>query len=157
MCHMSHAPGRSRRKHCGRETCFPCHTGSEGVCRKTGVGYEIECNVCENNNTISKYAGETGRNLYTRGNDYVREVAKKIADKPLWKHVIEKHGGKMDIPMFSHFKMKPVQFFRHPQRRKADEGVRIVHLDPVTRLNSKLEFRQGTNICLRVVRGVGAV
>ena len=150
-------PGRSRRENCGRESCFPCHTGSEGVSRKTGVGYEIECVSCENNNTISKYAGESARNLFTRGNDYVREVAKKIADKPLWKHILEKHGGKMDVPMFSHFTMKPVQFFRQPQRRKANKGVRIVHLDPVTRLNSKLEFRQGTNICLSVVMGVGAV
>ena len=41
-------PGRSRRENCGRESCFPCHTGSEGVCRKTGVGYEIECVSCEN-------------------------------------------------------------------------------------------------------------
>ena len=63
----------------------------------------------------------------------------------------------MNKSLSTRVKMKPVQFFRHSQRRKADEGVRIVHLDPVTRLNSKLEFRQGTNICLRVVRGVGAV
>jgi hypothetical protein len=61
----------------------------------------------------------------------------------------------MIVPMFSHFKMRAVHFFRQPQRRKANEGVRIVHLDPATRMNSKLEFRQGTNICLRVVRGVG--
>ena len=95
--------------------------------------------------------------MFTRGNDYVREVAKKVADKPLWKHIIDKHAGVMITPMFYHFKMKAIQFFRQPQRRKAHEGVRIVHLDPTTRLNSKLEFRQGTNICLRVVRGVGEV
>ena len=148
-------PGRSEKKSCGRDTCFPCNTGSEGVCRKTGVGYEIQCTVCEENSIDSKYSGESGRNLYTRGNDYVREVAKKIADKPLWKHIIDKHEGNMIVLMFSHFKMRAVHFFRQPQRRKANEGVRIVHLDPATRMNSKLEFRQGTNICLRVVRGVG--
>ena len=102
---------------------------------------------------------EAGRKMrqtfYSRGNDYVKEVAKKIADKPLWKHIIEKHEGNMIVPMFSHFKMKAVDFYRQPQRRKANEGVRIVHLDPATRMNSKLEFRQGTNIGLRVVRGVG--
>ena len=63
----------------------------------------------------------------------------------------------MEVPLFSHFTMMAVQFFRQPQRRKAHEGVRIVHLDHATRMNSKLEFRQGTNILLRVVRGVGAV
>ena len=86
----------------------------------------------------------------------VKKSQEKIADKPLWKHILEKHGGNMIVPMFDHFKMKAVKFFRQPQRIKANEGVRIVHLDPATRMNSKLEFRQGTNICLRVVRGVGA-
>ena len=150
-------PGRSQRESCSRASCFFCSTGSVGVCRKTGVGYNIQCVVCENSNIESKYAGETGRNLFTRGNEYVKEVEKKIADKPLWKHILEKHGGIMEVPMFSHFTMKAVQFFRQPQRRKAHEGVRIVHLDHATRMKSKLEFRQRTNILLRVVRGVGAV
>ena len=150
-------PGRAGRDTCSRATCFPCNTGSEGVCRKTGVGYEIQCVLCQENNVVSKYAGESGRNLFNRGNEYVYEVKKRIANKPLWKHIINKHGGNMIVPMFEHFKMKAVQFFRQPQRRKANEGVQIVHLDPATRMNSKDEFRQGTNICLRVVRGVGTV
>ena len=61
----------------------------------------------------------------------------------------------MQVPMFSHFNMKLVQIFSKPQRRKTDEGVRIVHLDPDTRMNSKLEFMQGTNLFLQPVRGVG--
>ena len=61
----------------------------------------------------------------------------------------------MSVPMFSHFKMEVVQFFSSAQRRKADEGVRIAHLDPDTRMNSKDEFMQGTNLFLVPVRGVG--
>ena len=68
---------------------------------------------------------------------------------------MEKHGGVLQVPMFSHFKMKLTQIFSKPQRRKADEGVRIVHLNPDTRMNSKLEFLQGTNLFLQPVRGVG--
>ena len=68
---------------------------------------------------------------------------------------MEKHGGVMQVPMFSHFKMKLTNIFSKPQRRKADKGVRIVHLDPNTRMNSKLEFLQGTNLFLQPVRGVG--
>ena len=151
-------PGRSRREACGRGTCFTCNTGNPGVCRKTGVGYEIQCSVCnDNQNIVSKYAGESGRNLFKRGEDYVKDVARNATDKPLGKHIKEKHGGVMEVPMFSHFAMKAKQFFRHPQRRKANEGVRIANLDPETRMNSKEEFRQGTNIGLRVVRGVGDV
>ena len=51
--------------------------------------------------------------------------------------------------------MKMKKIFKKPQRRKADEGVRIAHLDPETRMNSKDEFKQGTNIFVQPMRGVG--
>ena len=103
----------------------------------------------------SPYAGETGKNLYMRGVDYVQDVAKKRTNKPLWKHILEKHGGIMEVPIFSHFKMTVTQFFSKPQRRKGNEGVRILHLNADTRMNSCDEFLQGTNIFMRPVRGVG--
>ena len=61
----------------------------------------------------------------------------------------------MEVAMFSHFSMKLTQVFNKPQRRKANEGVRIVHLNPDGRMNSKDEFLQGTNIYMQPVRGVG--
>ena len=147
-------PGKSEREHCKREKCFPCNTGQVGMCRKTSVGYQIECMLCSLN-IESKYAGESGRNMFQRGSEYVDDVEKRRANKPLWKHIQEKHGGVMSVPMFSHFKMEVVKFFSSAQRRKADEGVRISHLDPNTRMNSKDEFMQGTNLFLMPVRGVG--
>ena len=148
-------PGASRREHCGREKCFTCNTGQEGVCRRTGLGYEITCIVCGNISVVSKYAGETGRNTFMRGEDYVRDLEKKAKDKPLWKHISEKHEGRMVGTMFEHFTMKVTKVFYKPQRRIANEGVRIVHLNPETRMNSKDEFRQGTNVMMRPTRGVG--
>ena len=68
---------------------------------------------------------------------------------------MEKHGGVMAVPIYSHFKMDLVKFFSSAQRRKADEGVRISHLDQDTRMNSKDEFMQGANLFLVPVRGVG--
>ena len=147
-------PGANERKHCQRQLCFPCNTGSEGVCRRTGVGYEISCIICEQT-IASKYAGESGRNLYMRGGEHISDCEKKVADKPLWKHILEKHGGRMEVGIFEHFKMILTGVFFKPQRRKADEGVRISHLNPDTRMNSKDEFRQGTNITMRPMRGVG--
>ena len=147
-------PGASKRKHCQRRRCFPCNTGDEGVCRRTGVGYEISCNFCEQ--TVgSKYAGETGRNLYKRGEEHLTDLEKRVAEKPLWKHLQEKHGGRLEVEIFEHFKMTLTGTFLKPQRRKADEGVRISHLNPDTRMNSKDEFRQGTNITMRPIRGLG--
>ena len=57
--------------------------------------------------------------------------------------------------MFDHFRMELTGIFSSAQRRKANEGVRIAHLDPNTRMNSKDEYRQGTNIMMQPVRGVG--
>ena len=73
---------------------------------------------------------------------HVADAKRKAADKPLWKHILEKHGGRMGIPLFEHFSMVRTGVFVKPQRRKANEGVRISNLNPDTRMNSKDEFRQ---------------
>ena len=82
-------PGAQKIEHCGRDKCFPCNTGQIGVCRRTGVGYKIVCILCEAQIT-SEYAGESGRNLFNRGEEYVADVRKKSADKPLWKSMKER-------------------------------------------------------------------
>ena len=64
--------------------------------------------------------------------------------------------GRMEVEMFEHFRMELTGIFSSAERRKANEGVRIAHLDPNTRMNSKDEFRQGTNIIMQPVRGIGA-
>ena len=93
--------------------------------------------------------------MYMRGCNYVADIERRRANKPLWKHIVDKHSGLMEVPMFSHFEMKLVKIFSKPQRRKADEGVRISHLDPDTRINNKDEYLQGTNLFLQTMRGVG--
>ena len=75
------------------------------------MGYQIDCNVCSDTNVISQYAGETGKNLFKRGSDYVQDVAKKRENKPLWKHIVDMHGGVMLIPMFDHFSMTMTDYF----------------------------------------------
>ena len=148
-------PGASRREHCGREKCFTCNTGQVGACRRTGLGYQITCTVCGNRFIVSKYSGETGKNTFMRGKDHVKDVEKRSRDKPLWKHIVEKHEGRMVGTVFDHFKMEVTQVFTKPQRRMANEGVRIANLNPETRMNSKDEFRQGTNVMMVPARGVG--
>ena len=95
--------------------------------------------------------------MFMRGCNYVYDFERRKATSPLWKHVIEMHGGEMEMEMFSHFKMELVKVFSKPQRRKADEGVRIHHLNPDTRMNSKDEYLQGTNLFLQPMRGVGII
>ena len=90
-----------------------------------------------------------------RGGEHLADCEKKAKEKPLWKHILEKHGGRMEGEIFEHFEMIQTGVFFKPQRRKANKGVRISHLDPETRMNSGDEFRQGTNIMMRAMRGVG--
>ena len=78
-----------------------------------------------------------------RGVEHIADCQKKTAKKPLLKHIQKKYHGRMDDDIFEHFKME------------ANEGVRISNLNPDTRMNSKDEFRQGTNISMRATRGVG--
>ena len=52
---------------------------------------------------VSKYAGETWKNVFMHGINYVLDVEKKRYNKPLWKHTVQKHHGVMDVPIFSHF------------------------------------------------------
>ena len=111
------------------------------MCRRTGVGYQIICNICAQT-VAPEYAGESGKNLFCRGEEHAADAKRKAADKPLWKHILEKHGGQMAIPIFEHFSMVRTGVFVKPQRRKANEGVRISNLNPDTRMNSKDEFRQ---------------
>ena len=111
--------------------------------------------MCEKSKSTTFSYYETGKNLFCRGVEHVADAQRKAADKPLWKHILEKHGGRLSIPIFEHFSMSRTGVFFKPQRRKANEGVRISNLNPETRMNSKDEFRQGTNITMRAVRGVG--
>ena len=90
-----------------------------------------------------------------RGEEHLSDLEKRVAEKPLWKHIQEKHQGRMEVTPFEHFEMSLKGTFLKPQRRKADEGVRISHLNPDTRMNSRDEFRQGTNIIMRAVRRLG--
>ena len=72
-----------------------------------------------------------------------------------WMALLCSKEGVMKVTMFSNFTMKLEQFFSEPQRRKANEGVQILHLNPETRMNSKDEFLQGTNIFMQPLRGAG--
>ena len=94
-------PGVRGTLNCERVKCFVCNSGGkERICRKTGAGYRISCNIC-GEEILSKYEGETGRNLYTRGDEHAQDVVRKAADKPLWKHIMAKHNGVMERPIFS--------------------------------------------------------
>ena len=40
-----------------------------------------------------------------RGGEHLADCEKKAKEKPLWKHILEKHEGKMEGGKFEHFDM----------------------------------------------------
>ena len=63
---------------CTNQQCVACKTekGGGGDCRKGGITYEFECQLCPPDQK-SLYIGESSRNLYTRGKEHVDRYRNK--------------------------------------------------------------------------------
>ena len=81
-----------KRKKCGIDDCFPCSTRG-GRCEKNGAGYLVRCETCHKDGRLSTYAGETGRNGYSRGKEHLDALRLEDEENPLWKHCLIEHGG----------------------------------------------------------------
>ena len=125
-----------RRKKCGREECFPCSTRG-GKCQKNGSGYEIRCETCLKDGKLSSYAGETGRNGYSRGKEHLYALRLEDEENPPWKHCLVEHGGVKAV-----FSMKIVGRFYSCLVRQVNEAVRIEMSEADCVMNSKAEFHQ---------------
>ena len=134
---------------CGRDDCFPCRSGKGKCCQKRGAAYEIVCceEECREDNV--KYCGESGRNGYSRGLDHLAGYRRKAEGNPLWKHAVDKHGGRLDVD----FRMEVVDTFgRDNTARMTDESLRISRHKGV-KFNSKKEYRQPSLPRLQIQRG----
>ena len=120
---------------CDEVDCLPCMEGKGmcGDCRKTGIGYRVECCECEMN---VHYEGETSKSGYVRGLKHLSNYKAKTHDSPLWKHAAAGHNGRMDVK----YKMRVLQSFRDPLTRQVNEAVRIQQSNADILLNSKSEW-----------------
>ena len=64
---------------CGRPLCFPCKSEKGRNCWIEDVNYTLGCEECWVN--VASYKGETGRNAYTRGLEYLNNLEDKNLDK----------------------------------------------------------------------------
>ena len=120
---------------CDEDDCLPCMEGKGmcGDCRKTGIGYRMECCECETN---VHYEGETSKSGYVRGLKHLSNYKAKTLDSPLWKHAAVSHNGRMDVK----YKMRVLKSFRDPLTRQVNEAVRIQQSNADILLNSKSEW-----------------
>ena len=56
-----------------------------------------------------------------RGGEHSADCEKKAKEKHLWKHIIEKHEGRMEEEIFEQNEMIQTGVFFKPQRRKAND------------------------------------
>ena len=137
-----------RRTGCGREDCFICKNEKGGNCEKNGVGYEIICKDCEEDNLRALYQGETGRNGYSRGKEHSMGLKNKATENPLWKHCQVQHNGQ-EVS----FVMRITGQHRTCLELQVNEAVRITGMGADIILNSKTEWPQAPMV--RVVPTTG--
>ena len=122
-----------------------CPEGGK-CCHASGISYTIKCKPCQD----SVYFGESHRNIYTRGREHLKKLAKKDEGSFMHRHQQEKHnGGPAD------FEMKVYRSFKDPLSRQVTEAVLIKnHRGEL--LNSKAEFHQPPLVKIRseILRGL---
>jgi hypothetical protein len=130
---------------CIDNNCLACKRGrgEGGPCRKSNVGYQMECILCDdaaaqNNNQDCRttYIGETSRNIYSRGKEHMYKYNSANPDSFMWKHQQEVHDC-----LQAAFNTRVTGSFRDCLTRQVAEGVAIRRCKTAV-LNSKSEWHQ---------------
>ena len=117
-----------RKGVCGRGDCMVCRYGRPGECRTRGCGYELMCKA-----DGRKYRGQTGRSVYERVGEEVRDWSDKKEKSPLWRHSELYHNGE-DFELEVRVTDKS---FGKPSRRLIAESVLINQLKEEETMNSR--------------------
>lgn len=116
---------------CGRTDCMVCKFGKQGDCRSRGCGYQLMCKA-----DSRKYRGQTGRSIYERFKEEVRDWKNKSENSPLWRHSELYHEGQdfeLDVKIID-------RSFGKPSRRMIAESILIEQLGREETMNSKKEW-----------------
>ena len=119
------------KKDCGRSDCPVCRYGLVGVYRSRGCGYQLKCKADNR-----KYKGQTGRSVYERVKEEVRDWEKEDEKSPLWRHSQLFHQGQgfeLEVKVVD-------KSFGKPSRRLITEAVEIEKLKEDETMNSKQKW-----------------
>ena len=120
-----------QKRKCERADCAVCEHGKAGECRIRGCGYQLKCKE-----DSKKYRGQTGRSVYERVKEEIRDLHRKDEKSPLWRHSELCHNGlgfDMEVKILD-------KNFGKPSRRMIAEALRIEALDEEETMNSKQEW-----------------
>ena len=109
----------------------------------------MRCETCLRAGRLSSYAGETGRNSYSRGKEHLDALRLEDEENPLWKHCLVEHGG-----VKAEFSMKVIGRIYSCLVRQVNEAVRIEMSEADCIMNSKAEFHQSPLVRVVPVTGL---
>ena len=125
---------------CESDDCFPSMGDRGGACRRQGVTYSILCITCQEERNqkqvVAAYEGQTGRNAYDRGKEYLPALRKRSEDSVLCLHSLHHHQGWEDI----NFIMVVNQAYSEPLDRQFGEKVNICKFKGNIPMNRKTEL-----------------
>ena len=120
---------------CERGDCPTCVRGIEVNCRARGVVYEIECVDCTTTER-KMYRGQSGRSLYERMKEHVKNWEEGTDDSCLHTHAEKFHHGgqfQIDVRLLK-------ECYGRPTSRMVSEAVLIQDLPAEQSMNSKAEW-----------------
>ena len=122
---------------CDSPDCLPCKDGrgEGGNCRGCGTNYEIECQLCPDDQK-SKYIGESSRNIYTRSKEHVSRYRAGKVTSFMAKHQTTAHQGQE-----GNYKARVTASTRDCLTRQVREAV-LIRRCQVPVLNGKTEWHQ---------------
>ena len=129
-----------------------CGTGNPGGCEKNGIGYRISCEVCQKEDIVAEYEGDSGRNGYSRGLEHQQGLRNECEKSPLWKHCQLMHSGEKQS-----FMMNILKSFNRCLERQTNKTVRITSSKAEVVLNGKSEFHQAPISRIVVTAGLQAL
>ena len=105
----------------------------------------MRCETCLKAGKLSTYAGETGRNGYSREREHLDALRLEDDENSLWKHCLVEHGGNK-----AEFSMKVVGRYYSCLVRQINEAGRIEMSEAECVMNSKSEFPQSPLVRIKI-------
>ena len=122
-------------------TCRACKSGLDGASHtRSGAQYHITCNVCQADNIVAAYEGETGWNAMYRLNEHEDAIKTKNLNNGMAKHLAVHHPDKQGDP--DNFQYSCVSTFKKCLEREVSEGIAISNSKADIIMNSKSEHHQ---------------
>ena len=136
------------KEDCRRADCPLCQARREGdeelkgSCKTKSITYTSSCTLCKQMGHKTEYIGESGRSLYERSKEHVRQSLTSYSKSHIRDHMSAQHPETAPHP--GAFKFSVSGTYYAPLDRQLSEAIKISRASgtQTTVLNSKFEFNR---------------